>query len=68
MKTDYDEETDSLYISFVEIPDGGVATTCTAPLETGLMIQFDLGPDRKLLAIEILDASRVVSGGIRSFT
>ncbi len=58
MKTDYDQESDALYVRF-----GDAQVRESAEVVPGIVLDFD--DQGRLIAIEVLDASRtLIAGGI----
>lgn len=60
MKISYDDKVDAVYISFASDNElGAVAKTYPCdPIEVGGEINLDFDVDRRLIGIEILDASK----------
>jgi uncharacterized protein YuzE len=56
MKAIYDAEADALYVRFAETP-----VVESEEVSTGVVLDFDA--DGRIVAIELLDASKHVAGG-----
>ena len=56
MKTTYDREADALYVRFADAP-----VTESEEVSSGVIIDFDA--DGRIVAIELLDASKHVAAG-----
>ena len=56
MKTTYDRESDALYVRFADAP-----VTESEEVSSGVIIDFDA--DGRIVAIELLDASKHVAAG-----
>lgn len=63
MKVTYDVEADAAYIYLVdEIGAGGVARTHMCdPVDVGGMVNMDFDAAGRLIGIEVMDASRLLS-------
>ena len=65
MKITYDKEVDAAYIYLIpenDIVEGMVKKTYTCDtLETGVMINLDFDQNKKIVGIEVLDASKVLN-------
>lgn len=59
MRISYDAEVDALYIRFTEGPE-----ECRT-LRLSDEVALDIGPEEKLVGIEVLDASRVLGAGLK---
>lgn len=58
MRISYDAEVDALYIRFIE----GAEECRTIRLSEE--VALDIGPEEKLVGVEVLDASRVLGPGL----
>jgi uncharacterized protein YuzE len=61
MKTIYDAEADALYVRFAETP-----VVESEEVSTGVVLDFDA--DGRIVAIELLDASKHVAAGAKLIT
>jgi uncharacterized protein YuzE len=61
-RVEYDADANAAYIYLVEeILHGGVARTVSVDPREGMMVNLDLDSDGRMLGIEVLDASSLLS-------